>query len=226
MAKKKYYAVRVGRTPGIYDTWAECEREVKGYPGAAYKSFELISEAEAFMSIESEGDRLNAAGHTSAEAAADINASVEERLLALSQGELVAFVDGSFDVSAGKTGYGAFIIAQGGETEELSGCFCAADGEDFVALRNVAGELSAAKAAVSNALGRGAERIYIYYDYAGIEKWVTGEWKTNRVMTAEYAAWMREKADVIDIVFVKVPAHSGVEYNEKADELARVAVQG
>ena len=25
MAKKKYYAVKVGTKPGIYETWAECE---------------------------------------------------------------------------------------------------------------------------------------------------------------------------------------------------------
>lgn len=28
--KKKYYAVKVGNKPGIYETWAECEIQVKG----------------------------------------------------------------------------------------------------------------------------------------------------------------------------------------------------
>ena len=36
---KKYYAVREGRVRGIYDSWAACERQVKGYGGAIYKSF-------------------------------------------------------------------------------------------------------------------------------------------------------------------------------------------
>ena len=30
MAKKKYYAVKVGKTPGIYGTWSECEEQIKG----------------------------------------------------------------------------------------------------------------------------------------------------------------------------------------------------
>ena len=32
----KYYAVKEGRVPGVYTTWAECEAQVKGYPGADY----------------------------------------------------------------------------------------------------------------------------------------------------------------------------------------------
>ena len=38
--KKKYYAVKNGKVPGIYETWAECSEMVKGYSGAEYKSFE------------------------------------------------------------------------------------------------------------------------------------------------------------------------------------------
>lgn len=49
MAKNKYYAVKVGLTPGIYTTWAECEANVKGYPKAEYKGFKELSEAEAYM---------------------------------------------------------------------------------------------------------------------------------------------------------------------------------
>lgn len=34
-----YYAVKVGKNPGIYETWAECKAEVDGYKGAKYKKF-------------------------------------------------------------------------------------------------------------------------------------------------------------------------------------------
>ena len=33
MSKKKYYAVRVGKTPGIYFTWADCSAQVTGFKG-------------------------------------------------------------------------------------------------------------------------------------------------------------------------------------------------
>ncbi|MCI8515001.1 MAG: AAA family ATPase [Lachnospiraceae bacterium] len=45
--KKKIYAVRKGRAPGIYDVWAETERQVKGFRGAEYRSFTYMTEKEA-----------------------------------------------------------------------------------------------------------------------------------------------------------------------------------
>ncbi|MDO5751341.1 MAG: ribonuclease H family protein, partial [Rothia sp. (in: high G+C Gram-positive bacteria)] len=46
MAKQKYYVVWRGTVPGIYSTWAECEQQVKGIAGSAFKSFETQAEAE------------------------------------------------------------------------------------------------------------------------------------------------------------------------------------
>lgn len=45
----KYYAVKVGKVPGIYYTWNECKEQVNGYKGACYKSFDSLSKAEAFI---------------------------------------------------------------------------------------------------------------------------------------------------------------------------------
>ncbi|MDE7153982.1 MAG: ribonuclease H family protein [Muribaculaceae bacterium] len=39
-ARRKFYVVWVGHNPGIYDSWEECELQVKEYPGAKYKSFD------------------------------------------------------------------------------------------------------------------------------------------------------------------------------------------
>lgn len=46
MAKTKFYVVWKGRKPGIYNTWPECQKQVKGYPGARFKSFPAKEEAE------------------------------------------------------------------------------------------------------------------------------------------------------------------------------------
>ena len=46
MAKKKYYVVWEGVDPGIYQTWAECQQQIKGYPNARYKSFKTLAEAQ------------------------------------------------------------------------------------------------------------------------------------------------------------------------------------
>lgn len=46
----KYYAVAKGRKTGIFTTWGECERQVKGFSGAVFKSFETEAEAKRFLS--------------------------------------------------------------------------------------------------------------------------------------------------------------------------------
>lgn len=44
--KQKYYVVWHGLEPGVYTTWPECQRQVKGFEGAVYKSFATRQEAE------------------------------------------------------------------------------------------------------------------------------------------------------------------------------------
>jgi ribonuclease HI len=44
--KHKYYVVWRGRKKGIFGSWVECERNVKGYVGAQYKAFGTRQEAE------------------------------------------------------------------------------------------------------------------------------------------------------------------------------------
>lgn len=46
---KKWYAVRVGRTPGIYETWDECRKQVDGYSGSEFKSFNNPGEAGRWL---------------------------------------------------------------------------------------------------------------------------------------------------------------------------------
>lgn len=47
MAKKqKYYVVWEGHKPGIYTSWAECQRQTRGYGQARFKSFKTKAEAE------------------------------------------------------------------------------------------------------------------------------------------------------------------------------------
>jgi ribonuclease HI len=51
MPKQKYYVVWKGRKTGIFTSWTECEKQVKGFVGAEYKAFGTLKEAEsAFQS--------------------------------------------------------------------------------------------------------------------------------------------------------------------------------
>ena len=44
--KMKFYVVWKGNKEGIYTTWDECKQQVLGVPGAKYKSFSSLEEAE------------------------------------------------------------------------------------------------------------------------------------------------------------------------------------
>lgn len=45
--KRKYYVVFAGYQPGIYDSWEECEAQVKGFHGAKFKSYNSCEDATA-----------------------------------------------------------------------------------------------------------------------------------------------------------------------------------
>ena len=46
MAKKRYYVVWSGPTPGIYASWDECKAQIAGVKQALYKAFNTLDEAQ------------------------------------------------------------------------------------------------------------------------------------------------------------------------------------
>jgi DNA helicase-2/ATP-dependent DNA helicase PcrA len=46
---QSYYAVKRGRTVGVFETWEECKRSTNGFPGAKFKKFESEKDAYAFV---------------------------------------------------------------------------------------------------------------------------------------------------------------------------------
>lgn len=49
-----YYAVRRGFTPGVYESWLECEPLVCSYAGAMYHGFNDLGEAKRYVRGEPE----------------------------------------------------------------------------------------------------------------------------------------------------------------------------
>lgn len=205
---KYYYGVRVGRNPGIYESWAQCEREVKGFKGAIYKKFKSYEEALNF--INGEGSLYPA-----------VNIGEEENGIRsienLKDNEAVAYVDGSFSLKTKTYSYGIVYFTKEGK-EVFSG---KDDDEDIAEMRNVAGELKGAMEAMRISLLKGKDTLYLHYDYRGIEEWAKGNWKTNKEGTKAYKAYYDSIKDRLRVIFIKVLAHSGVEYNEEADQLAK-----
>ncbi|CEI73472.1 viroplasmin family protein [Romboutsia hominis] len=197
MAKVKFYAVRKGRNNGVYNTWNDCKEQINGFSGAEYKSFTTIEEAKAYIDGES-------------------SVKIQEGK------ELVkAYVDGSYEHSIREYGSGVVII----KNEEVIKTYSKkGNDKDLVGMRNVAGEIEAAKIAMNYCIDNNINNLILYFDYEGIEKWCLGLWKTNKEGTTKYKKFYDNIKDKLNVEFVKVKAHSGNKYNDEADKLAKKAI--
>ena len=190
--QNKFYAVKKGKKPGIYKSWNDCKNQVNKFPGAIYKSFKNLSEAIEFMGIENNKENIK-------------------------KSESYAYVDGAFNKYKKIYGYGGFIIYKG-EKYIIKG-----NGNDpnLVEMKNVAGEIKAAEETIKKAIELGIKSIDIFYDYEGIHRWATGEWKTNKYGTKKYYEFYQEIKSKINVNFHKVKAHSDVKGNDEADKIAK-----
>lgn len=215
LAKQKVYAVRKGRRPGLYYSWPACEAEVRGYAGADFKSFATKAEAESYMMAEE-------VTYGRAPSVERINDEVEKKIASLREDEALAFIDGSFDKDdkrGWRYSFGAIIFTTEGEVT-LSQAY---ENPEYVESRNVAGEIEGAKQAILWALAHSKRELTIYYDYEGIKKWATREWKANKKLTQEYSDFFQEKAGLIKVNFFHTKSHTGITHNERVDELAKQA---
>lgn len=230
-----YYAVARGRVSGIYTTWEDCLKQVNGYSGAKYKKFKELNDAINYMERNEEKDEILDVvsrkkmdekilktinkSFTKTRQADPNDIEAMEDYKVLKENEVIVYVDGSYNDVYGEFTYGAVIINHKGEIVELSGI---GDQEEdaLKSTRNVAGELKGSLKAIDVAQKLGYNKVYLHYDYEGIEKWCTGKWAANKVGTKLYQDKMNLFLRVMDITFIKVKGHSGVKYNEIADALA------
>jgi len=208
-SKQKYYAVKKGRQTGIFERWSDCQKQVTGFAGASFKSFSSRAEAQAF---------LDGAGSL----ADSSNEDIALNLAQLDGDTVIAFVDGSFDSRKKRYSFGAVLLTREGEH-----CLSAAFADpDKLHARNVAGEIEGVRQAIDWAIRHQKKTLRVYYDYEGIEKWATGDWQAKQPLTQDYARFYQEHRQLVHVEFRHVKAHSGIHYNEKADSLAKQALEG
>ena len=129
-----------------------------------------------------------------------------------------AYTDGSYMDEA--IGYGVVVLKDGNPVAELSG---PVEEEALQGMRQVGGELQAVYRTIEWCQAHDVQDTAIFYDYAGIEKWATGEWKANNPATRAYAAFIRDCP--VAVRWHKVESHSGNRWNDRADQLAKLGAQ-
>ena len=193
----KYYAVKSGRQPGIYESWKECQEQIYKYSGAVFKAFTKRPEAEAYLQ------------------------AAEEK--AINNNLPLAFIDGTARLDASKRpvlyGWGGFIL-NGGEIHIVQGT---GDNPEYLPERNIAGEVIGLLQVVFKCQRLGIREINVFFDYAGLEQWAAGAWKVKSPMAKYYRDTLQLLEDDVKINFFHVKGHTGITGNEIADALAKQA---
>lgn len=198
----KYYVVKIGRVPGIYLSWKDCETQVKGFPCAKYKKFSNKDDAESWFN--------------------DVEKKQSEDY------DLEIWTDGSD--KSGRCGFGAFSKFDGKEfclsgicTKELLQSYdifhmnVSNPTAEFIAFVEVLKHLN-------NIKGRKC-KILFWIDYVGVGNWIDGTWKAKEkhiinILNVAKQLLSQLKDNGI-VVFIKhVEGHSNNYGNDMADKLA------
>ena len=134
-----------------------------------------------------------------------------------------AFVDGSYDPKSKVYGFGGFLVDQFGRKHIVQG-----SGNDpiLAKMRNIAGEVLGARAIIELALSLHMRKLTLFHDYEGIAAWPMERWKCKRPLTRDYTRFVRRAMhDGLHLYFEQVKGHTGIEGNEEADQLAKLAIK-
>lgn len=125
-----------------------------------------------------------------------------------------AFVDGSYHQQKKTVGYGVVILKNEKEVARFFGRV-----DKHTESRQIGGELQATMQVIDWCNDNNIKEVDIYYDYKGIEMWATGRWKAEKPISRSYRDYMRKSK--VNVFWHKVKSHTGVHWNEVADELAK-----
>jgi ribonuclease HI len=215
--KKKFYAIAVGRKPGIYDNWAAAQAQVTGYQGAKFKGFPTRAAAEAWMKNPIYSQSAVKKTRQAKPSIADISSKTGPKT-----GEVTIYTDGGARYNPGPGGYGIVQIYKG-KRKELSG--------GYKLTTNNRMELMGCIVALRE-LEHRDKPVTLYSDSSyvvnGIVKGWAKSWrkrgwiKSDRKPAVNPDLWaeLLDLVEDLNITFKWVKGHAGNPMNERCDELA------
>ncbi len=214
--KKKYYAVAIGKKPGIYKTWfgdAGAKVQVQGFPKARFKGFPTLAEAKVFLR-EIPADQY--------EKKVPAEKKKKTSSVPLKSGGTSLFTDGSALNNPGPGGYGLVILEED-KRRELSGGYRLTTNNRMELLACIVG-LKALKKKTAVTLYSDSRYVINGITKGWAKKWKKNGWvKSNKEPALNSDLWEEFLGvlDEIDVEFVWVKGHAGQEENERCDSLAR-----
>jgi len=219
MKQRKYYAVRKGRQPGIYQDWDSCKAQVDGFAGAQYKSFSTREDAAQYLA----GQNLE----VSAPGKKVLHEKSPSIPATIPAGHVVIYADGACSGNPGPGGYGT-VLLYGDQRKEFSAGYRRTTNNRMEILGCIAG---------LEALSEPAE-VTVYSDSSYVVNAITKSWAEtwrtrgwNRKVDGELVPasnadlWARllDLCERYTVRFKWVRGHDGNVENERCDELARAA---
>lgn len=225
MTKKKYYAVAVGKNPGIYTQWFGndgAQAQVIGFEGSVYKGFPTWESARAFVDAWPNGQRRAASRPRTSGAAGSANEAVTQPTAHADR--LIIYTDGSSLGNPGPGGYGV-VIPSNGAAREFSGGFRRTTNNRMELLACIVGLEQCPTPSVV-ALFSDSRYVVDGISKGWARRWRRNGWrKSNGAKALNDDLWERLLAlcDRHDVQFVWVKGHAGNPGNERCDQLATQA---
>lgn len=144
------------------------------------------------------------------------SASKEDRQVSLREHE--AFVDGFFN--GGSIEYRTLILKDGNIVFKDTSTV---QETALLEMQQVGGELQAVYSAINWCKDQGIHLISIFYKYDGIKAWATGNWKTNKPATRDYASFIQNCG--VQIHWSKISSLSENRWNKFLDQTVKQSSQ-
>ena len=219
--KKKFYAVAVGKNPGIFTEWygkTGAEVQIKGFAGAVFKGFPTKAAAEDFIKRNT-GKKQRKKPKDPPQKAK--TSPKPKPMSAPKDGSIVIYTDGGCLNNPGPGGYGV-VIQNGKKTKELSGGYRLTTNNRMELMACIVG-LGSLKKGTSVTLFSDSKYVVDGITKGWAERWRANGWMKNKRQAAiNPDLW--EKLLVLcarhDVQFRWVKGHAGNEGNERCDQLA------
>lgn len=221
MTVKKYYAVAIGRNPGVYTQWfgkSGAHTQIDGFQGARYKGFATIEEARAFVREHSNEKKKVTLGKKNG---GRFKSTQKEVSKVDCSGREIIYTDGSSLGNPGPGGYGVVIPGKG-EDREFSGGFRKTTNNRMELLACIVG-LEEMGAPTSVALYSDSRYVVDGMTKGWAKAWRKRGWrKSNGEPAMNIDLWKRllDLCEKHDVRFVWVKGHAGNPGNERCDRVA------